>query len=370
MQHFTCRCLLLCATLLAQLSPPASAGAMGANLGEIEAPALAWANALATDMQASQDSLTQAQALVYGAISAKSDSERLKFDEALGKRVQSSDSDSATLALIYSQRCLKLRPRFNISVPFCEALPAWERLRQADTSNRYIVLLALHLLDAEFEKLMRTPELQSEAAMKAAFAKHNLKRTFWSTQLRDERLAFDDYSSRYKASILNAMRRRPPSNALIAAMPENLGNKLDVSELAVELTINLAAYVVGDELSLLRRCTYPVRPDVAQEAAICVRLAESILANGENSFTNAGFAFAILRAQGEKRPQLAQVDALIKGGELNLEKAIAAIAANHASLRPLLARMVKQGDVATLPDVLAWWQLRAQEIREYESTPK
>jgi hypothetical protein len=79
------------------------------NFGPIEAPAIAWSDALAADMVKSTDPLTRAQGLVYQALGQNNDAAKVPFDESLAKIVASATTDIAKILTHRSRSARAIR---------------------------------------------------------------------------------------------------------------------------------------------------------------------------------------------------------------------------------------------------------------------
>jgi hypothetical protein len=192
------------------------------NFGPIEAPAIAWSDALAADMVKSTDPLTRAQGLVYQALGQNNDAAKVPFDESLAKIVASATTDIPTLLLIYSHRCnVPHGQNFDAPVAFCARYPAWERFANTAAANpstqcaaanmtarnRYVGLFVEHVIKEEIRRKQYLPENQSAEAFSNLYQSYRVKLAPWNKQAMDQAGCFDDYSHVYKHSLLMAMRK-------------------------------------------------------------------------------------------------------------------------------------------------------------------
>ncbi len=369
------------------------------NFGTVEAPTVVWADALAADMVKSSDTLTRAQALVHQALSQRNDAAKVPFDESLAKIVQSKKTDIATLLLIYSHRCnVPHGQNFDAPVAFCSRIPAWERFavgisatpgKQLDDThfsrNRYVSLFVEQLLTEEYNAKLYLPGNQSSEAREKIMQNFRAKMAPWTAQAMVPKSYFDDYSQIYRRNLLLAMRRRPAPAALIQALPIELGKSINVEELAAELATNFAIYMARSKRSALQSCSRPLAlgqapiaqcqqlvsagklpadacPDPIKIASTCQQLAESILANGQNSAVSLAAAIAIQRVHGPKTAELARVEALLSTPDLH-KAFIKPINVNQAqALRALIAFAIKNGDVAAQSMALNWLEVQARQV--------
>ena len=104
-------------------------------------------------------------------------------------------------------------------------------------------------------------------------------------------------------------------------------------------------------------------PRAYKIASTCQQLAESILANGQNSAVSLAAAIAIQRVHGPKTAALARVEALLSMPDLH-KAFIKPINVNQAqALRSLIAFAIKNGDVAAQSMALNWLEVQARQTR-------
>ena len=377
------------------------------NFGPIEAPALAWADALAADMVESTDPLTRAQGLVYQALGQNNDAAKVPFDESLAKIVASATTDIPTLLLIYSHRCkVPHGQNFDAPVAFCARYPAWERFAtiaaanpstqcagaSMTASNRYVGLFVEHLIKEEIRGKQYLPENQSAEAFSNLHQIYRVKLAPWNKQAMDQAGCFDDYSHIYKHSLLVAMRKRQAPAALTTTLPVELANSISVEGLAAELASNFAIFMARSDQSNLVGCARPDRqtiapnakcqqpssdgklasavcPDSRKIALMCSQLASSILANGKNSAVSLVAAFAIQRVYGPKTSELARIDALLALPDLDkiIGKPINPTQAQALSV--LITAAVQNGDIASQGKALSWLEMQTRELPKVPQSP-
>ena len=313
-----------------------------------EAAALSWGKDVARDMQLSADPLARAMADLSLRFWAAQDNV-----EALTSRLTPEQKDAlysaktpVPIRILYLQAACA---GFYNQDAVCVDTKLGDALIAADFKNAFTILLAESIRDsAETQALERTEEF-----LKAQAAKN-------SVRLLPQLLVtntYYDYAQAFKAPILIAVKRRPPPPEVLVSLPtevSTLAAAFAPEEMAAEMFANA---VIFSTASSYRGggCAAPQSTELKTE---CARIADLILANPKNSAASAGFALS----QSENHPYSKRISAFTSASNLKAFDPINLLTLDWLALRSVLNKAATQGDVAAIPDALAWAELAYAKI--------
>ena len=323
-----------------------------------EAAALSWAKDVARDMQLSADPLARAMAdlsLRFWTAQEK--------QEVLTSRLSTAQKDALYSAKTpVSERILYLQAAcvgYGNQDALCGDAALADALIADDSKNAFTILLVEAIrAGAEMQALERDvaePKItDNDEFVKAQTAKN-------SVRLLPKLLAsnaYYDYAQAFKAPILIAVKRRPPPPEVFASLPievSALAAAFAPEEIAAEMFANA---VISSTASNYRQGSPCAAPQNTKLKAECARIADLILANPKNSAASAGFALS----QSENHPYSKRISAFGSASNLKAFDPINLLTLDWLALRSVLNKAATQGDVAAIPDALAWAELAYAKI--------
>ncbi len=313
-----------------------------------EAAALSWGKDVARDMQLSADPLARAMADISLRFWAAQENQ-----EVLTTRLTAEQKGALYSAKTpVPERILYLLAAcagFGNQDALCGDAKLTDALIAADFKNAFTILLAESIRDsAETQALERTEEF-----LKAQAAKN-------SVRLLPQLLVtntYYDYAQAFKAPILIAVKRRPPPPEVLVSLPtevSTLAAAFAPEEMAAEMFANA---VIFSTASSYRGggCAAPQSTELKAE---CVRIADLILANPKNSVLSAGLALG----QSENHPYSKRISAFTSASNQKAFDPAMLLTLDWLALRTVLNKAATQGDVAAIPDALAWAELAYAKI--------
>ncbi len=323
-----------------------------------EAAALIWAKDVARDLQLSADPLARAMADVSLRFWAAQENV-----EKLTSRLTSEQKD----ALYSAKTPVPVRILYLLAAcagygnqgEVCGDAKLSDALVAADPNNAFTILFVESIRSAaETQALERTqaePKITSyDGFVKAQEAKNSV-RLLPKLLTSNE---YYDYTQAFKAPILTAVKRRPPPPEVFASLPievSALAAAFAPEEIAAEMLANV---LIFSNMSSFRHTSACAAPQNIELKAECARIADLILANPKNSAASAGFALS----QSENHPYSKRISAFISGSNQKAFDAINLLTLDWLSLRSVLNKAATHGDVATIPDALAWAELAYAKI--------
>ncbi len=322
-----------------------------------EAAGKLWVGQLAGDMQLSADPLARTMAeLALQVLAAKATSAPSQDQK---EALYSAKTSVPMRILLLQAACAG----FVFQEPVCDDAKLVDALVADDAKNGYTVLYAESLraasamralertpspndnqaTNSEYSELIKTLELQSSARVLKALSGVS---------------EYNDYAQAFKAPILIAVKRRPPPPELLASLPSEvaaLAAAFAPEEIAAEVFAN--SLIISTEASY-RQMSACARPGAVELKAQCARIAALVLANPKNSFASAGFAL-------RNAPDHAFAKRINVFDGIERQKAVdpkMLLTLDWLALRSVLNKAAAQGDVAAIPDALAWAELAYAKI--------
>ena len=317
-----------------------------------EAAALNWVKDVAHDMQLSADPLARAMAdiaLQFMATDAN------REPGALIGRLTPDQIDilySAKTSVPIRILLLQAACVYYNQEALCGDAKLAESLLADDGKNAFTVLIAESLrASAAMEALQNVTALNGKKAEYRELAEAQ-KALSSARVLKALNVASEyyDYAQAYKAPILIAVKRRPPPPEVLASLPievAGLAAAFAPEEIAAEFFTN--ALITSTESSY-RQTSACALPETTELKAQCARIAELILANPKNSAASAGFALS----RNQEHSYMTRINAF---GGIATQKAVdpsILLSLDWLALRSVLNKAATQGDVAAIPDALAW----------------
>ena len=324
-----------------------------------EAAALSWAKDVARDMQLSADPLARAMAdlsLRFWAAQEKQEILTSRLSAAQKDALYSAKTPVPVRILYLQAACIG----YGNQDALCSDAKLTDALIADDSKNAFTVLLAENIrAGAEIEALERDeaePKITDyDEFIKAQTAKNSarlLPKLIAST-------AYYDYAQAFKAPILIAVKRRPPPPEVFASLPievSALAAAFAPEEIAAEMLANSLISATSSNYHQGRVCAAPQNAELKAE---CAKIVDLILDNPKNSAVSAGFALS----QSENHPYSKRISAFgSPSSSLKAFDPINLLTLDWLALRSVLNKAATQGDIAAIPDALAWAELAYAKI--------
>ena len=316
-----------------------------------EAAALSWAKDVARDMQLSADPLARAMADLS-----------LRFWAAQeNQEVLTSQLSTAQKVALYSaktpvpERILYLLAAcvgYGNQDALCGDAKLTDALTAADAKNAFTVLLAESIRDsAETQALERAENAEPQITDYDEFVKaQTVKSSARLLPKLSASNAYYDYAQAFKTPILIAVKRRPPPSEVLARLPTEvsaLAAAFAPEEIAAEMFVNALISTINANYRQISACAASQSTELKAE---CARIADLILANPKNSAASAKVA---LNAS-KNHPYTKRLEAFFSGSNQKVFDPINLLKLDWLALRSVLNKAATQGDVAAIPDALAW----------------
>ena len=329
-----------------------------------EAAGKNWVKQLAQDMQLSANPLARTMAELALQSLAESSGDQSKssmgrLNEEHKRALYSAKTSVPIRILLLQAACAG---HYN-QEPLCDDAKLVDALIADDAKNAYTVLYAESLrAGAATRALERTPTSNGAKIPDSKYADLAKALEFHSSARVLKALAvvseYYDYAQAFKAPVLLAVKRRPPPTEVLASFP------IEVAALAAAFAPEeIAAEVVANGLIIATESTYRqmsacALPESVELTKQCARVANLILANPKNSAASAGFAL-----RGAKDHAFAKRMSAFH--DIANQKAVdpmILLTLDWLALRSVLNKAATQGDVAAIPDALAWAELAYAKI--------
>jgi hypothetical protein len=337
----------------------ASADASEPTRRAADAAAEQWAKQVALDMQLSAEPLARATAEVSLQMMANtSRSAPTPLTQAQIQALNSSKTPIPIRLLYLYAACANYSPH-----AVCSDEKIADALSADDAKNAFTVLSA-ELLYANaardrIKKARAEPKGENLNTEFEALAKHeHLKIALRTLKALSASDVFYDYAQDYKQPILLAVKRRPPPAEAFASLPAEIAMLLAAfppEELAAEAFVNNLIIQNRRSGYSLTAC---LTPSNAQLKAQCARAADLILANPKNSLASAGFT---LTDNPQHTYAVRTLSLFSSFAQKELEPA-ALLSLDWLGLRGVLSKAANQGDVAAIPDALAWAEAASAKL--------
>ena len=319
----------------------------------VEAAAMNWVKDVAHDMQLSADPLGRAMAEVALQVLAAAANNDAKA--SMGTLTQEQKQALYSSKTAMPMRILLLQSAcagFYNQDALCSDPKLADAFISDDGKNAFTVLIA--------ESLRATVAMEALQSAKAVNGKKPDYRELAKAQqtLSSARVLqalsvtseYYDYAQAYKAPILITVKRRPPPPEVLASLPievAGLAAAFAPEEIAAEVFAN--ALITSTEASY-RQISACALPDTTELKAQCARIANLILANPKNSAASAGFALQ----RNQEHPYVTRMTAFSGIATQKVMEPANLLTLDWLALRSVLHKAATQGDVAAIPDALAW----------------
>ncbi len=329
-----------------------------------EAAGKAWVGQLAQDMQLSADPLARAMAEIALQVLAATTSDdaktsigRLSADQKAALYSAKTSVPVRILLLqaacagIYDQDALCGDPKLADALLADDGRNAFTVLI-AESLRAHAALLALQAETKVNGKKSPNPEFRALAKAQETLAS---ARVLKALSLSRE---YNDYAQAFKTPILIAIKRRPPPPEVLAGLPIEVSGLVAAfapEELAAESVANAVITWTQMNYRHAGACAFP---EAIELKAQCARIANLILANPKNSVVSAGFALRNLEDHAFSK----RINAFDGIERQKVIDPTILLTLDWLALRTVLNKAATQGDVAAIPDALAWAELALAKI--------